>query len=453
MRRANFLCGMWKEQSRNNSNSATTTVATTYKIIQEGLETNYVANKGLTLNNGIRIINCIEFEEKHHPFVIRISEDNEMWAIGFENGIVGLYPKLDTSPSTLGCAAKTVDLSADGESWAVTDVRFFHSNKKQKAPKFLIATYASGYVRLWDFGIKNRIHQLKKEFREEAEQIEAHAESKGCHYNTVLCCSVSYDNKRLVTGGSDCGIRVYDAENLVVTKLCQSSMGRDKMDGHVMKVCAVKYHPLGAEHIEYTHTFLSGGWDDVIMIWDDRSGATLWQYYGTHICGNDALDILQFPNMILGGNWNRETPLFHVYEFHVKCLSNEDAYNPTAKYIKKEEDADKECKPVYSLTQNSVTAPSMPYVTLWLTKNLIVTAGSNNNCFNIINWKETNICAAVRDFEHAIYSVAFKKPARSNLPYVVAFVTGKYVYVMEFATEITSMHVKQPKLKERLNSK
>lgn len=428
---------MTDSKQGNNSNAIGYVATTTSKIINDNLH-GFVPNKGLTLNNGMKVINCVHFEESS-PFVIRITEDNSLWAIGFQNGNIGVYPGLDKCPSTIGCITKTVDLIPEGETLAVTDIRFFHQRKKA-IPSIMVAVYASGFVRVWDYGIVNDIHQLKCENREKSLKIEAHESNKDPQFNTILCCSLSYDNKRVVTGGSDSVLRVYIAETLKITTICQSTLGRDKMDGHVMTVCAVKYHPMGEKHREYNHVFLSGGWDDAIMIWDDRNGSSLFQYHGTHICGNDALDIICYPNMIIGGNWSRDTPLFHIYEFNAKSLSHADtaSMNPSAKYIRKESDADRECKPVYSLTQNSITAPTMPYVALWLNKNLIIAAGGNNNCFNIINWKETNICAAVKDFDSAIYSVAFKKPA-SNHPLVIAFATGPYVYVMEFGNDISGI--------------
>lgn len=48
------------------------------------------------------------------------------------------------------------------------------------------------------------------------------------------------------------------------------------MDGHVMRICAVKYHPRGAVYEDYVHIFITGGWDDTIQIWDDRYLHSLW---------------------------------------------------------------------------------------------------------------------------------------------------------------------------------
>ncbi|VDO56802.1 unnamed protein product [Schistosoma margrebowiei] len=137
----------------------------------------------------------------------------------------------------------------------------------------------SGHARLWHYtGAMNSSRLLATITEERISNpsdapVRTNAENV---MNQILSCSCSYDGKRFVTGGVDCHLRVYDMKSRRRLWMCSSSFTKEKMDGHVMRICAVKYHPRGAVYEDYVHIFITGGWDDTIQIWDDRYLHSLW---------------------------------------------------------------------------------------------------------------------------------------------------------------------------------
>ena len=77
---------------------------------------------------------------------------------------------------------------------------------------------------------------------------------------------------------------------------------REEMDGHRNRIHAIRSHP-SMESI-----FLTGGWDDTIHYWDQRTQNSQKHFSGPHICG-DALDIVEHHQVILTGSWRRDSTL------------------------------------------------------------------------------------------------------------------------------------------------
>lgn len=103
------------------------------------------------------------------------------------------------------------------------------------------------------------------------------------------CLDIS-PNSQATTGGSDGCIRIYD--------LSSEKMIRD-CSWHSSRIFSVKWK-------DYS-VLLSGGWDNVVRLWDTRTrGTSLANISGPHICG-DAID--SFDNFILTGSWKKQAGL------------------------------------------------------------------------------------------------------------------------------------------------
>ena len=96
------------------------------------------------------------------------------------------------------------------------------------------------------------------------------------------------------TGGRDAIIRIYDES----TKQCTLELKRDMSactyfqnksefcpSSHSNQINCLRFHP------DNSSVLLSGGWDNVIYVWDVRASKQKAQrgIIGPHICGNDRL--------------------------------------------------------------------------------------------------------------------------------------------------------------------
>lgn len=106
----------------------------------------------------------------------------------------------------------------------------------------------------------------------------------------------------MISAGSDSKIVQYDGKTKKVKNVLQATDSRDVMNGHRMRIFALQYHP------DDPHVFISGGWDDTVHFWDDRTTHSVRKLYGPHICG-DALDIDPIHNHILSGSWRKNNVL------------------------------------------------------------------------------------------------------------------------------------------------
>ncbi|CAH8520836.1 unnamed protein product [Schistosoma turkestanicum] len=264
--------------------------------------------------------------------------------------------------------------------------------------------------------------------------------------NQILCCSCSYDGKRFVTGGSDCHLRIYDMKSRKRLRICSSSFTKDKMDGHVMRICAVKYHPRGAVYEDYVHIFVTGGWDDTIHIWDDRYLHSLWAYYGPHICGSDGLEIESESNHILSSSWRRDKSILQVWKFNEEIMV--EFYNvaeqrgdelsiPSGKEMIHNQTEDSQySNPVAEIPQDVYDGPSKGYVAKWLGSYYVAFGGSDANMLKLINRFTLNNVGSVTNLKSGIYSLAFNEPKTNESIYKrtlqIAFASGTRVYVAQF---------------------
>jgi WD40 repeat protein len=74
------------------------------------------------------------------------------------------------------------------------------------------------------------------------------------------------------------------------------------MDGHKNRIHAIRSHPA------MDTVFLTGGWDETIHYWDERTQHSQKHFAGPHLCG-DALDIIAEHQVILTGSWRKNSTL------------------------------------------------------------------------------------------------------------------------------------------------
>ena len=330
------------------------------------------------LSPGLTLLNEVRYPDED-PMVARVNDDLDLWAVGYSTGVVRI------SPSAEDCHLSALAIHPADECQPVTDLSFCPNSK-------LLATYASGFLRLWMYSVDAGASLV-------GQVLETDDSAHGFRpsaTNSILALAVSVDGQRCVTAGADCVCRVYDARSLRQVNACKAKASESSINGHKMRVCAVRYHPLGASRTEYEHVFVSAGWDDVIMIWDDRCSTALFQYFGPHVCANDALDIHPSTNFILAGSWSRDKELVSVFLFNHTVVA-------TSNTNRAELQVD---RPIYQMGHKAVCPPAMAYVAKWLDADTILVAGGNSNVLCVVSKAKMTLNASIQQLPGAVFSVA-----------------------------------------------
>lgn len=116
--------------------------------------------------------------------------------------------------------------------------------------------------------------------------------------NEIYCCDYHPSGLQFATGGKDRTIRIYDD---VTQDLIRELSGKtDEHHGHANRIFALKYSP------DDPNILLSGGWDNLVLIWDTRKESPISHILGPNISG-EAIDI--FGDRILAGSFNNNNNL------------------------------------------------------------------------------------------------------------------------------------------------
>lgn len=335
------------------------------------------------------------------PYVVRFSDDYSYAAIGFEHGkiIIKENSKRSQAKKSVGNLTSIGIFDAKDDT-TVTDIKFVHINRDQKYSKMLCATYTSGYVRIWRF-TRDLSRRMVGEVLEK--YIGAPRPEVRGDLNTPLCCSYSYDNRHIVVGGTDAVIRVYNAPELTVARLCKCTNFMGSSDGHLMQVCAISYHPLGAQRIEYLRVFITASWDHTVKIWQDDIEHCLWSYGATNVCSNDALDINSENNLICAGNWSPDMPSVSFFNFNTTVVHNYHSPIFEAKPFASGKAFNKACTKLY---RELIMHSSRNYVAKFLSDSIVFLGGGQVDCFNIVEFRTGETLVTVTGFTKTIVSAA-----------------------------------------------
>jgi len=113
--------------------------------------------------------------------------------------------------------------------------------------------------------------------------------------NNLYCADYTCDGKKLIVGGSDRNLYVYDESNRTLISTLHSR--DEKLSGHQNRIYSIK------SSRDDPNIFVSAGWDGNLKVYDIAQGLPIASILGPH-CSNDSIDI--FGDMILVGSMRNE---------------------------------------------------------------------------------------------------------------------------------------------------
>ncbi|CAF0843803.1 unnamed protein product [Adineta steineri] len=290
------------------------------------------------------LANVVDCEE--YVLCCKYSPLGDVFAVGLGNGTIKVYSKSGQFQYALA------DNDTKTRRYPVTCLKFYANKEDLKSDhqKMIAATYTAGYVKVWHYPTQQCVYTFDEKDRQ------------------PLALDFNSNHTRLYVAGSDCKINCYDFQTKKLVSNLRASESRERMDGHKNRIHAIRAHPT-METI-----FLTGGWDETVHYWDERTTHSQKHFAGPHLCG-DSLDIIAEHQVILTGSWRKNSTL-QIWDF------------PTGQLIK---DA------------FPYNATSMLYATKYCPKDYILCAGNDKNEAIIYDYTILQMVGGITDLENAVY--------------------------------------------------
>ncbi|OCT81553.1 uncharacterized WD repeat-containing protein alr3466 [Xenopus laevis] len=215
-------------------------------------------------------------KDTHGIYSLRFSPNGKQLAAGFGNGAI------QTINVESGRAELTL-YSGQRSGQAVTALSYH-----PKSQNLLVAAGADGIISVYDIQSQLNVFSLTEQ---------------GNEINTM---DFSMDGSLYGTAGKDRNIRLYDSHTNQVLDTVEAldSLNDDDVSltrAHTRRIFALRFHP--EEH----HTFVTGGWDNSVKVWDKRiTKEARSVIHGPHICG-PGIDIKE--GRIVTGSWVAQNAL------------------------------------------------------------------------------------------------------------------------------------------------
>ncbi|CAH8551171.1 unnamed protein product [Dicrocoelium dendriticum] len=355
---------------------------------------------------------------KSEAMVVRLAPSHAFCAVGLANGEIQFF-QLASQINR----ATIATLKDANENLSCTDICFSrNAAPDSKDGSCLLASYASGYIRLWHYhGIGSK-QLLVRSWKESiCDRTYIPRSNPMDDANQIFCISISEDNKRFISGGLDARVRVYNKGSTDKGRILQPSTSDHTAYGHTSRVTALAYHPRGRNNPHYASIFVSASWDDTIRIWDEQQGNSLWEICGPHVVGNDGMDIDPTRNVILTCSWRREKSLLQVWEFPERVFESPYALDRDGRKTRQKQ-------PLYNLMHWTREKISHGYVAKFdPTYRHILFAGSNKNIIDIFEIGRQEVLAELDELSHGVYSAAIFQNLNCENELKIVYTNGKTI--------------------------
>ncbi|XP_030065853.1 WD repeat-containing protein wdr-5.3 [Microcaecilia unicolor] len=223
----------------------------------------------------LQIVNIIDCGKE--VMSCQFNQEGSLLAVGLVDGSIKVYKMKDALCVHMLNDADTVNMKLP-----VTSLHF-HPQSQSSSGDLLLATYATGLVKVWHLSSQTCLNTLT----ENRQTLTSAFNTSGTHF---------------LTAGSNTAIHVYDTETKQRMNSCQPSPSLTTMNGHRSRIFALAFHPKKEEH------FISGGWDNTVQFWSIHQRHALRKLSGPHVCG-DALQFDPLTHQILTGSWRKHDTL------------------------------------------------------------------------------------------------------------------------------------------------
>jgi COMPASS component SWD3 len=210
-------------------------------------------------------------------FSLRYDPDDQYIAYGCEDGQVRV---LDLETKEIAYLSGNPKSQKDHVA-AITGVCWKPGKVENPKDKRLISTAADGKLYCWSPHTGELIYKIKEK------------------ENEIYCCDYSVHDNHFATAGMDYKIRVYDDTTQDIAYSFAGS--NDDVLGHSNRVFSVKFHPTDP------NLLISGGWDNVVFVWDKRKEGPIAHIFGPSVSG-EAIDV--YGDYILAGSYSSEENLY-----------------------------------------------------------------------------------------------------------------------------------------------
>ncbi|CAH1401517.1 unnamed protein product [Nezara viridula] len=235
----------------------------------------------------------------------KFSPNGEYLLIGTGNGTIQIC-HMDTKSTSVHCLR--------GYNRKVTSINFLPS--KDKEHKTFFVSSITGRVYMGKF---------------EEDQWKLYAFLKEIN-NEINAMDINKTGDYMATAGRDSHIRIYDPNRRKLIQMflkpgtaSEEDVLKEPMsdDGHFRRICALKFNP------DDENVFITGGWDDILKVWDLRTVNPVQSIAGPHLTGN-AIDI--WGRVLLTGQWtcNESIQLWDMRTS--KCLTTLKPMNRPLRY-------------------------------------------------------------------------------------------------------------------------
>lgn len=338
------------DHRRESSSTVSTTprsmlsMASAAGMLGEGGDGYQAVEKEPVTEGNLRIINHVRIQQE--VMCCKYSEDGSLLAIGLIDGSIKIHSSETGDPMY-----NLADSETKGAHLPCTSLNFKHHLDGDKSSNLLLATYASGMVKLWHTATGQCLHTTHET-------------------RQTLAAAFNPTTSLFATTGTDDKIHIYDASTRKLVQTCQPSPSMNVMDGHRSRVFSIKFHPKNGNE------FVTGGWDDTLQFWEVGTEHAIRKSYGPHICG-DAIDIDAQHNHILTGSW-RKTDTLQIWDY------------PSGNLIK---------------TVPKDINNSLLYCAQWLGKDHIVAGGCDANMVRVIDRGTLQTTGRVVDLYGGVYGM------------------------------------------------
>jgi len=245
----------------------------------------------------------------------------------------------------------------------------------------VVSGYVKGLIKYWNIDTEKCLHTIET----------------GNASITSMCYN-PFEKK--FAASSNNKIFIFDEQKQKVEQILASGTDPKKMDGHTSKIFQVLYHPFQRSVI------FSGGWDNAILIWDERTPHAVAKIAGPHICGL-SMDVSN-NNHLLVGSWRRES---NVQIFDLNTLELLKEIDQLSDYRRRG------------------TPYTQPYAARFLGHDHIAICGSHNTMLKIFDKKDFSLKGCLTDAEASMFCMDIPK-TRLDYPLVVG--SGNDIHFLDW---------------------